>query len=116
MFYLKVAMIYAILYSVTTFLVLMTSSRNPAVAFFLPSIGAMMVYARIRFQNKKANVMKHAMACGLVFGIVATLLSWVIQLNFNWIARPEIMYAVCFGGNFLFPMMLFPQASRAQNG
>ena len=116
MFYLKVAMIYAILYSVTTFLVLMTSSRNPAVAFFLPSMIAMMVYARLRFRDKKANVMKNAVACGVAFGVVATLLSWIIQLKFNWIARPEIMYAVCFGGNFLFPLMLFPKADRAQNG
>lgn len=116
MFYLKITGIYAILYAVITFLILMTATKNPAIAFFLPSIIAMMIYARVCFQKPKTSVAKNALFCGLFFALAATGFSWLVHLKYNWIARPEIMFFICFAGNFIFPFMLFPKAKRAQSG
>ena len=116
MFYLKIAMIYAILFASIALLTVSTSLKNPAITFFVPSIIAMMMYARMTFSNPKASVGKHAIACGLAFGVISTLLVWVVDLKYGWITRPQIMYIICFAGNFFFPLMIFPKAKRAQDG
>ena len=114
MFYLKIAMIYSILFLITASVTLVTSFNNPALSFFVPSVFSMMVYGKLKLGAQNINVSKHALACGLIFAIVTVVISVIIQVFFEWLKSPLVMYVIAFGGNFLFPFLLFPKISRAQ--
>lgn len=115
MFYLKIAMIYSILFAITAGATLSTSFNNPAISFFIPSIFSMMVYGKLKLTGQSMNVMKHALSCGLVFALVTVGVSFVIQIYFNWLKTPLLLYGIAFAGNFLFPFLLFPKINKAQD-
>lgn len=114
MFYVKIAMIYAFFYAVTTFVALKTPVNNPALAFFIPSVFAMMFYGKFKLNSGKVNVAKHALCCGIIFSVTSVILAAIIQHFFDWLKNPTLLYLMAFGGNFLFPFLLFPKISNAQ--
>lgn len=114
MFYLKIAMIYAFFFGVTTFVALKTPVNNPALAFFIPSVFAMMFYGKSKLSSGKVNVSKHALYCGVIFSVISVVLAAVIQHYSGWMKNPTLLYLMAFGGNFLFPFLLFPKISNAQ--
>ena len=114
MFYLKIAIIYAILFAITASVILFTSFNNPALSFFIPSIFAMMVYAKLKLGAGKKNVSKHALFCGLIFGLTTLVLVFILQMTHSWLKSPQLMYAIAFGGNMAFPFLLFPKIHNAQ--
>ena len=114
MFYLKIATIYSILFAITASATLATSFNNPALSFFIPSVFSMMVYGKLKLGAQNLNVPKHALVCGLVFAIVTVVVAASIQFYFDWLKSPALMYSIAFGGNFLFPFLLFPKIKRAQ--
>ncbi|MCM8539297.1 MAG: hypothetical protein NE328_03410 [Lentisphaeraceae bacterium] len=114
MFYLKIAIIYSILFALSAFITLSTSFNNPALSFFIPSILAMMFYGRLRLGDAKVNVSKHAFICGFVFASVTVMLSAILQGMYGWLKSPELLYLMAFGGNFLFPFLIFPKISKVQ--
>ena len=114
MFYLKIAIIYAILFAVSAFVTISTSFNNPAISFFVPSVLAMMIYGKLKLSSAKINVSKHALFCGLAFAVVTVLLSYILQEIYSWLKSPGLLYSLAFGGNFIFPFLLFPKISKAQ--
>ena len=114
MFYLKIAIIYAILFTISAFVTISTSFNNPAVSFFGPSVLAMMIYGKLKLGEANINVSKHALFCGLAFAIMTVVVSAVLQGVYGWLKSPELLYLMAFGGNFIFPFLLFPKISRVQ--
>lgn len=113
-FYLKIAIIYSILFAITASLTIATSFNNPALAFFVPSVLAMMIYGKLKLGGEKVNVMKHAFICGWTFATVTVLVSFILQGIYGWLKSPQLLYFMAFGGNLLFPFLLFPKIRKVQ--
>jgi len=114
-FYLKIATIYAFLFAITSSVTLATSFNNPALAFFIPSVFSMMVYGKLKLGKANINVTRHALSCGLVFSVTTVCLCALLNGLYDWFKNPLLMYSMAFGGNFIFPFLLFPKINNARN-
>ena len=114
MFLLRVSLIYAILFSSLALIYVNTSFNNPAFMFFVPSICAMLFLARIKLSDPSVKSAPLALVCGLCFACITVLCLLLFEKFAGELQRGSLMYAMAFGGNFVFPILMFPSIKRAQ--
>ena len=114
MFLLRVLIIYAVLFCSLAIVYQKTDFRNPALMFFVPSICAMLFVAKVKLAEPSAHAAALAIKCGLCFALMTLASLLLFEQCGGVLKRAGLMYAMAFGGNFFFPILMFPSIQKVQ--
>ncbi len=113
MIYLKVLVVYVILFAICGAAVLSTGGKNTAIALFVPSVIAISLFGKFQLSQPNANVLKYAVIAAFLFSILTIILAVAVQYFTPWMQSPKAICLLAFVGNFLFPFLLYPKLAES---